>query len=53
MRVKPSRKPPSSTIEIETAHLFLAASALAGGEQLLHVVRCQILLGAHDFSLGG
>src|ERR1700722_19388591 len=27
MRVKPSRNPPSSTIEIETAHLFLAASA--------------------------
>src|SRR5580700_3530829 len=27
MRAKPNRKPPSSTIEIATAHLFLAASA--------------------------
>src|SRR5271170_3278232 len=27
MRAKPSRNPPSSTIEIETAHLFLMASA--------------------------
>src|ERR1700730_10221090 len=26
-RSKPTRKPPSSTIEIATAHLFLAASA--------------------------
>src|ERR1700675_2484536 len=27
MRAKPSRKPPSSTTEMATAHLFLAASA--------------------------
>ena len=29
MRVKPSKNPPSSTIEIETAHLFLATASQA------------------------